>query len=241
METIKCCVIDDEPLALKLISSYVSRTAGLELAGAYLSAEEASTAIRAGEFDAVFLDIQMPDVSGIEFAKTVPSSTRIIFVTAYSDYAVEGFRVNAIDYLLKPVSYDEFAGAVNRVRQWKNGLDALSGHDSQGEYLTVKSEYRLVRLKISDIVYAEGLKDYIKIYTDGQSRPVLTLMSIKTLEGMLPERTFMRVHRSYIVNVDRITSISRGRVTLTAAEIPATDIPVSDTYRQTLLDRLADD
>ena len=122
MDAIRCCVIDDEPLALKLISSYVGRTAGLELAGAYLSAEEASEAIGGGDFDAVFLDIQMPGVSGVEFAKTVPPSTRIIFVTAYSDYAVEGFRVNAIDYLLKPVSYDEFVGAVNRVRQWKKDL-----------------------------------------------------------------------------------------------------------------------
>lgn len=234
MDAIRCCVIDDEPLALKLISSYVGRTAGLELAGAYLSAEEASEAIGGGDFDAVFLDIQMPGVSGVEFAKTVPPSTRIIFVTAYSDYAVEGFRVNAIDYLLKPVSYDEFVGAVNRVRQWKKGLDALSGRDSQGDYLTVKSEYRLVRLRISDIVYVECLKDYIKIYSDGQPRPVLTLMSMKTLESMLPGRTFMRVHRSYIVNVDRITSVSRGRVTLADA-----DIPVTDTYRQTLLDLLS--
>ncbi len=234
MGIIRCCVIDDEPLALKLISSYVSRTSGLELAGAYLSAEEASEAITGGRFDAVFLDIQMPGVSGVEFAKTVPSSTRIIFVTAYSDYAVEGFRVNAIDYLLKPVSYDEFVSAVNRVRQWKKGLDALSGRDLQGDYLTVKSEYRLVRLKISDIVYIEGLKDYIKIYSIQQPRPVLTLMSLKTLESMLSPQSFMRIHRSYIVNVDRITSIARGRVTLGDAAVP-----VSDTYRQQLIDRLS--
>ena len=120
------------------------------------------------------------------------------------------------------------------MRQWKKGLDALSRRDSQGDYLTVKSEYRLVRLRISDIIYVEGLKDYIKIYSDGQPRPVLTLMSMKTLESMLPGRTFMRVHRSYIINVDRITSVSRGRVSLADAEIP-----VSDTYRQTLLDLLS--
>lgn len=233
MCVIKCCVVDDEPLALRLISSYVSRTPGLELAGSYLSAEEASADIKAGIFDAVFLDIQMPGISGVEFAASVPQTTKIIFVTAYSDYAVDGFRVNAIDYLLKPVSYDEFASAVERVRQWKSGFDALTAQMRQGEYLTVKSEYRLVRIKTDDIVYAEGLKDYIKIYVDGQVKPTLTLMSMKTLENTLPSMSFMRVHRSYIVNVNRITAVGRGRLALGNAEVP-----VSDTYRTALFSRL---
>lgn len=233
MSVIKCCVIDDEPLALKLISSYVERTPGLELAGAYLSAEEASDDIKAGIFDTVFLDIQMPGISGVEFAASVPQTTRIIFVTAYSDYAVDGFRVNAIDYLLKPVSYNEFVEAVERVRQWKSGFDALTAQMRQDEYLTVRSEYRLVRIKTDDIVYVEGLKDYIKIYVSGQSKPTLTLMSMKTLESTLPQQSFMRVHRSYMININRITAVGRGRLVLGDAEVP-----VSDTYRPALMSRL---
>ena len=226
---LRCCVVDDEPLAARLIASYVERTPGLVLRGTFFAASEAIKPILAGEIDLVFLDIEMPQLGGLEFAKLVPPSCRIVFTTAYDRYAVQGFRVNALDYLLKPVSYNEFLEATGRAVKAFSQPPAAAAEAApqRREFLLVKSEYRLVQIRISDIAIIEGLKDYIKIYVAGQDKPVLTLMSMKAVEQALPAATFMRVHRSYIVNTDKISIIERNHII-----IGGRTVPVSETYRQ---------
>lgn len=225
MNNLRCIVVDDEPLACRLIASYVDRTEGLTLDGAYTSALSALEAIRNLQPDIAFLDIQMPGMSGLEIAAKVPDPTRIVFTTAYPDFALDGFKVNALHYLLKPISYDEFLEAVNRA--------SAVGNRSSRRYISVKSEYRLIRIDVDSILYIEGLKDYIKIYTEDQQRPVLTLMSLKSIETMLPAESFMRVHRSFIANTDRIRILEQGRIVCGDVRIP-----VSDNCRSALLDRL---
>ena len=166
----------------------------------------------------------MPELTGLDIARRINGSTRIVFTTAYRDFAVEGFQVNALHYLLKPISYQEFLQAVER---------AGAVTQDQKQYITVKSEYRLIRIPVDDILYIEGLKDYIKIYIDGQPRPVLTLMSMKSIETLLPNDSFMRVHRSYIANIDRIRVMEQGRIVYGDSRIP-----VSDSCRPLLLDRI---
>lgn len=234
MTPIRCCVIDDEPLAVRLIASYVQRTPMLELCGTYNSASEAVKSIIDGNIDIVYLDIEMPQINGIEFAMIIPPSCRIIFTTAYDRYAVQGFRVNAVDYLLKPVSYEEFLEASNRAVKAIQAVQAAQNPVPRREFILVKSEYRLIQVRISDILYIEGLKDYIKIYTTGQSKAILTLMSMKAIEQTLPDGMFMRVHRSYIVNTSRISIIERNNIII-ADHL----IPVSESYRQTFADYIA--
>lgn len=222
---LRCIVADDEPLACRLITTYVERTEGLKLCGSFTSASQALDAICKDRPDIAFLDIQMPEMTGLDIARLIPETTRVIFTTAYRDYAVEGFRVNALDYLLKPVSYAEFLEAVGRARR--------SSCTMEDAFITVKSEYRLIRIKVRDIIYIEGLKDYIKIHSITEDKPVLTLMSMKSIESMLPEAYFMRVHRSFIANLSLIKGFEHGRLTYSNVSIP-----VSDSYRSTLMLRL---
>lgn len=231
MTILRCCVIDDEPLAAQLIASYVERTPFLSLAGTFSSASEAIKTILNDAIDIVFLDIQMPQLNGMEFAKIIPSTCRIVFITAYDSYAVEGFRVNALDYLLKPVNYDEFLQTANRALRHKELLTS-SGRDK--DFIIVKSEYRLIQICVSEILFIECLKDYVKIFTEADPRPVLTLMSMKLLEQSLPADKFMRVHRSYIVNTSKIRVIERNRIIFGSHFIP-----ISDSYRQQFLDYIA--
>lgn len=223
---LKCAIIDDEPLALDLLESYVEKTPFLVLSGRYGSAVEAMSGLNENPADLLFLDIQMPDLNGIDFSKTVGSGCRIVFTTAFGQYALEGFRVNALDYLLKPVSYQEFMEAADRALKWFSALrhgEASGCHDS----IFVKSEYRLVRIYTDDILYIESMKDYVKIVTETLTEPVLSLMSLKSLEDMLPPGEFMRVHRSFIVRKDKIRVVERGRIVF-----GETYIPVGDIYRQ---------
>ncbi len=222
---LKCIVVDDEPLACRLIASYVERTDTLTLTGAYTSASSALDAIIRELPDLVFLDIQMPEMTGLDIARRIPEQTRVVFTTAYRDYAVEGFRVNALDYLLKPISYSEFMEAVARAQS----------RPQTEQFISVKSEYRLIRIRVADILYIEGLKDYIKIYVDGNPRPILTLMSMKNIESMLPEETFMRVHRSYIANLSRAEALVRGTLVYGNS-----NVPVSDSNRQALSRRMCE-
>lgn len=224
MSSLRCIVVDDEPLACRLIASYVERTEGLELCGSYTSALHALDAINKENPDIAFLDIQMPELTGLDIARRINAQTKVVFTTAYRDFAVEGFQVNAIHYLLKPISYAEFLQAVER---------ASAGRSEQQQFISVKSEYRLIRIPVNDILYIEGLKDYIKIYIDGQPRPVLTLMSMKAIEATLPSESFMRVHRSYIANTDRIRVLEQGRIVY-----GDTRIPVSDSCKPLLLERI---
>lgn len=222
---LKCIVVDDEPLACRLIASYVNRTDGLTLAGAFTSASLALDAINSEEPDIAFLDIQMPEMTGLDIARRISGRTRVVFTTAYRDYAVDGFRVNALDYLLKPVSYDEFLEAVGRA----------AAPQAPEQFISVKSEYRLIRIRVADILYVEGLKDYVKIYVYGNPRPVLTLMSMKNMESMLPDGIFMRVHRSYIANLNRADAIVRGSLVYGSVHVP-----VSDSNRQELSRRMSE-
>ncbi len=227
MKTLRCCVIDDEPLAAQLISGYINRTPFLEDAGTFTSAQEAVRSIIAGDIDLVFLDINMPQLNGLEFARIVPPETRVIFTTAYDKYAVESFKVNALDYLLKPISYEEFYKAA--LRALHTMQPANTPRKIRHDTIIVKSEYKLVQITVDDILYIEGLKDYVKICTVNGT--VMTLMNIKTLEQALPADMFMRVHRSYIVNKRRITVIERNRLLFGNIYIP-----VSESYKQQFTD-----
>lgn len=235
--TIKCCVIDDEPLARKLICSYVEKTPFLQLVDSYSSASEAIRSIVDRAVDLVFLDIQMPELNGIEFAKIIPQSCRIVFVTAFEQYAVDGFRHNAIDYLLKPVSYSEFLSAANRALHWaelSEKAKAAEGQISlQQQHIIVKSEYKLIQIAISKILYIEGLKDYVKIYTEDSPNCILSLMNMKTIEQHLPSDRFIRVHRSFIVQMSKINIIERNRIVFGKKYIP-----ISDTYKKAFNDYL---
>lgn len=241
MKTLTCCIIDDEPLALDLISQYVEKTSFLKLVAKFQSASQAIQTILQEEIDVLFLDIQMAELNGIEFAKVVPSSTRIIFITAFQQYAFEGFKANAIDYLLKPVSYSEFLVAANKALQWfelnsgstEKRRTALSSQsiDSGRDFIIVKSEYKLIQIPLDDILYIEGLKDYVKIYLEGQSQPVVSLMVMKTVEHNLPADRFMRVHRSFIVQMSKIKVIERNRIVFGKEYIP-----ISETYKNVVND-----
>lgn len=218
-----CAIIDDEPLALELLESYVSKTPFLQLAGKYSSAVQAIKELPEKRIDLLFLDIQMPELNGLEFSRMVNPHTRIIFTTAFEQYAIDGYRVNALDYLLKPFSYVEFLQASNKAVQWFERGKQPEEIDS----IYVKSDYKLVQIELKKILYIEGLKDYIKIYTEDNSRPILSLMSMKNMEELLPNSHFMRVHRSFIVQKEKIKVIDRGRIVFDRVYIP-----VSESYKQ---------
>jgi len=224
---LKTIAIDDEPLALKLVSDYISKTPFLELIGTFDNPLDAIDFLSNQMADLIFVDIQMPDLSGIEFTRSLENAPKIVFTTAYEKYALEGFKLNAIDYLLKPFSYEEFLKAAAKARkQAELEANSLPTAEINNQFLFLKSEYKIRRINFDDILYIEGLKDYIKVYTMGDEKPVLSLNSIKSLEQKLPEEKFMRVHRSFIVNLDRIETIERSRIIF-----GKTYIPVSDQYK----------
>ena len=227
---IETLVVDDEPLAAALISSYVDRTPFLHLAAEVHSAEEALEFVQAHSVELVYLDIKMPKLSGMQLARLLPEGVRVVFTTAYSDHAVEGFRVDALDYLLKPVNYEEFLqSAMRALRE----LTPAESRLQPGGHLLVKSEYRLLRIPFGDIIYIEGLKDYVKIYVAGEAKAVLSLMSMKSLEDGLPTESFMRVHRSFIVNLDKVRVIERNCIIMADRAIP-----ISDSYRKAFMERI---
>ena len=230
--TLNCIIIDDEPLAAELLASYARKTLFLNLIGVFNSAVEGIKVIRENRVDLIFLDIQMPELSGLEFAKILPKETKIIFTTAFSQYAVDGYKANAVDYLMKPVSYDDFLAGANRALEWFRSV-RQSENASDDRFIFVKSEYKLVKIMFDDILYIEGLKDYVKIYlTDGRD-PVMSLMNMKKIEESLPKPEFMRIHRSYIVHMRKIEGIDRFRVVIGNAILP-----VSDSYKTTIQDYL---
>lgn len=218
-------MIDDEPLAARLINDYIEKTPFLESAGIFGSAQEAIKAVLSGDIDIVFLDIQMPQLNGLEFARLVPKQCKIVFTTAYDRYAIDGFKVNAVDYLLKPVSYTEFLAAATKVL---NLIETPTA--TRNDYIIVKSEYKLVQIPVNDIIFIEGVRDYVKIYIEGDSS-VLTLMNIKSLDQALPRDMFMRVHRSYIVNTSKIRVIERNRIVFGKHYVP-----VSESYKDAFAD-----
>jgi len=224
---IRCIAIDDEPLALRQIAGYIKKTSFLELAGLCESALQAIEVLQSTPVDLMFVDINMPDLSGMDFVKTLENPPLVIFVTAYSEYALEGFRVDAIDYLLKPISYVDFLKSANKVKSWVDTHRQKEAEvKSNKEFLFIKSEYKILRINFDDIKYIEGMSEYIKIYLIN-SKPVMTLLSIKSIEEQLPSDRFMRVHRSYIVNLEKISVIERSRIIFDGNVY----IPVSDQYK----------
>ena len=230
---ITCIIVDDEPMALNLVESYVEKTPFLVLKKKCSSAIEAMDFLKTEPVDLLFLDIQMPDLTGIAFSKMLPKDTRVIFTTAFDQYALEGFKVEALDYLLKPFDYAEFLAAANKAYTWFNLVKGESENivSHEKEFLFVKSEYKQLRIKLADVLYFEGLKDYIKIWLKDNPKPVLTLMSLKSLEEELPETKFMRVHRSFIVSLKNVELIERSQIIINKQRIT-----VSEQYKPKFLE-----
>ena len=300
MKAISCIIVDDEPLAVKLMESYATKTPFLSLQESFTSGTTAYSFLQDTPVDLLFCDIQMPNLSGMELSKMLPPRTRIIFTTAFSEYAVEGFRVRALDYLLKPISYDDFLAAALKAKEYFELIDRQSpspvaepvvrhcsptieapGEDilkgevvstrlsvastssatevassatevtgsatektgstatvrssaSRPKSIFVKTEYRLQQIDLDKITYVEGLKDYVKIHLTGDSSPILSLMRMKTLEDTLPASDFVRVHKSFIVRLDKIEAIERNHILITTARIP-----IGDSYQSPLFSALS--
>ncbi len=221
---INVVAIDDEPLALQLVRSYIEKTPFLKLAGAFDNPVEAIGFIEDSEVDLVLLDIQMPDITGTELARVISQGPKIIFTTAYEKYALEGFRLDAVDYLLKPFSYSEFLKAVQKVQKLiELERKELPSLEVKNDFLFIKSDYKLRRINFSEIHYIEGLKDYVKIFLINEKKPVLSLITLKSIEAKLPSDRFMRVHRSFIVNLETVKVIERNRIVFGEVRIPVTD------------------
>lgn len=224
---IKCIAIDDEPLALKQMADYIQKTPFLELAGQFESALQAIPFLHDNNIDLMFVDINMPDLSGMDFVKSLNNPPKVIFTTAYSEYAIEGFRVDAIDYLLKPIGYADFLKAAEKAKErFTANIPENTKVESDEKFLFIKSEYKIVRINLSEIKYIEGMREYVRIHIESQ-KPVMTLMSMKKMEEYLPDKNFMRVHRSFIVNLEKITTIERNRIIFDEDVF----IPVSDQYK----------
>ena len=230
---ISCIIVDDEPIALNLVESYVEKTPFLILKKKCSNAIEAMEYLKTEPVDLLFLDIQMPDLTGIEFSKMLPQETRVIFTTAFDQYALEGFKVEALDYLLKPFDYAEFLAAANKANTWFNLVRRKQQPEviTEKEFLFVKSDYKQLRIKLEDVLYFESLKDYIKIWLKDKPKPILTLMSLKSLEEELPKNQYMRVHRSFIVSLKNIEVIERSHIIINDQRIA-----VSEQYKPAFLD-----
>lgn len=228
MKPITTIAIDDEPLALQLITGYISKTPFLEMAGSFDNPLNAMEFIGNNPVDLIFLDIQMPDLNGTEFARIVKGNQLVVFTTAYPNYALEGFRLDAVDYLLKPFAYEEFLESAKRARTRLAAALAPAAPEQQqvetsGGFLFIKSDYKVRRINLNDVEYIEGLKDYVKVYLHGDEKPVLTLSTMKQMESKLPADRFMRVHRSFIVNLNRVEVIERSRIVFGKVYIPIGD------------------
>lgn len=228
-----CAIIDDEPLAAELLASYAKKTTFLELVGTYNNAIDAMRVIRTTPVDLLFLDIQMPELSGLEFATILSPKTMIVFTTAFDRYAVESYKVNAVDYLLKPISYESFLHAANKALQLAETQNKQTRTKQGDRFFYVKSEYKLIRIMMDNILYIEGLKDYVKIRLSSTQKSVSCLMNMKTLEDYLPHPEFLRVHRSYIVNMKKVEAIDHLRIVF-----GDTLIPISDSYKDNVIQYL---
>jgi len=216
--------IDDEPLALQLVTGYIEKTPGLKLLDKFDNPIDAAEFLADKTVDLIFVDIQMPDLSGIEFTRLLEKGPKVIFTTAFEKYALEGYKLEIVDYLLKPFSYEEFVVAIQKVQRLISlEKRAAIKVDANNEFLFLKSDYKIKRINFNDILYIEGLKDYVKVYTQNNSKPLLSLTSLKLLESKLPDSKFMRVHRSFIVNLEKIDTIERSRIVFGKEYIPVSD------------------
>ena len=227
---IRCLAIDDEPLALQQLAAYIGKVPFLELVNKCQSALEAKQIMENDMIYAIFIDINMPDLNGMEFVRSLAAPPLVVFTTAYSEYAVDGFKVDAVDYLLKPFGLDDFKRAANKIKKQYDLVNTatLSPVDND-DALFLKTEYKVVRISIKDIRYVEGMSEYLRIYVEGQPKPVIVLLSMKKMEERLPQSTFMRVHRSYIINLKKIQEVNKNRIIMDSD----TYIPIGDIYKDT--------
>lgn len=235
----KCVIIDDEPLAVELLEDFVRKIDSLELVSTFNNAIDAVSFINQNNVDLIFLDIQMPHFSGIEFLNTIEKKPLIIFTTAYSDYAVEGFNLGAVDYLVKPIPFHRFLKSVVRAQQILNPAAAIqtisetsNPPESEQDFMFVRAEYENVKMNFSDILFIEGLKDYVKIYTT-DNKFTLTLISLIKLENLLSNKGFSRIHRSYIINIKHVKSIQKNKVLISDKRIP-----ISESYKNAFFEKI---
>ena len=237
---IKCIAIDDEPLALNKLVTYIKKIPYLELVAECRSAIEAQQVIDQQQVDAIFLDINMPDLNGLDFAKSMQDHSKgpiMVFTTAYSEYAIEGYKANAVGYLLKPYSFDEFETAAQKVKdimEIRHQSSAEVSADPNDNVIYVKSDYRIVRIDISSIRYIEAMSEYLRISCDDKEKPVIVLLSMKKIEEHLPTNTFMRIHRSYIINLNKIREVKKNHVILEGDA----SLPIGDNYKDTFMNYL---
>lgn len=235
----KCVIIDDEPLAVELLQDFVKKVDSLELINSFNNAIDAVSFINQNNVDLIFLDIQMPHFSGIDFLNTIEKKPLIIFTTAYSDYAVEGFNLGAVDYLVKPIPFHRFLKAVVRAQQVLHpaiAAQTISENTNTPEidqdFMFVRAEYENVKLNFADILFIEGLKDYVKIYTT-DNKFTLTLISLIKLENLLSSKGFSRIHRSYIINIKHVKSIQKNKVLISDKRIP-----ISESYKNSFFEKI---
>lgn len=229
---LRCIAIDDEELALELLEDNIRKVPGLELVATFTNPLEALQELQQGNIDLVFLDIQMPGITGLQFIQSVPQKCMFILVTAYESYALEGFNLNVVDYLLKPVAFDRFVMACNRAQElYRLQQGRFSGGEktAAATFFFIPVDYKMVKVVFSDILWIEGLKDYVKIHLRNEARPMVARMSMKTLEDQLPPPQFLRIHKSYIVSKDAITAVRKNSVFMGSQELP-----VGDHYRNAL-------
>ena len=224
-----CIAVDDEKLVLDLLVDNIKRVPFLKLVGSYKNAFEAAEALHKEQVDLIFLDIQMPGLNGLQFIQSLQRPPLVIFVTAYKEYALEGFNVDAVDYLLKPVSFERFLKACNKAYELYQLHQKPSTRKDEADYFFVYVEYNQVKVTISDILYIEAMKDYVKIFLSSSFRPIITKMSLKALEEKLSDNRFIRVHKSYIVAADKIDAVKRDVIAIGNAELP-----IGDSYKNTV-------
>ena len=236
----KCVIIDDEPLAVDLIKEFVSKVESLELISTFNNAIDAIAMINTSSVDLIFLDIEMPHFSGIDFLNAIDKKPLVIFTTAYSDYAVEGFNLGAVDYLVKPIPFHRFLKSVMRAQQTFNSQNLaptaatpkVAAPEIEPDFMFVRSEYENVKINFSDILFIEGLKDYVKIYTT-DNKFTLTLISLIKLENLLSSKGFARIHRSYIINIKYVKSIQKNKVLIADKRIP-----ISESYKTSFFEKI---
>ncbi len=224
---IRCMAIDDEPLALQQIVTYIGKVPFLELVAQCQSALEAHQYLSNDTVDVIFCDINMPDLNGMDFIKTLVAPPLVVFTTAYAEYAIEGFKVNAVDYLLKPFGLQDFMRAANRVRErLEPAANTEPAIKTSDDVIFLKTDYRIVKVSISDIRYVEAMSEYLKVWIENDPKPIITLLSMKKIEEHLPDY-FMRIHRSYIINLNKIQEVNKSRVILDSD----TNLPIGDLYK----------
>ena len=236
---IRCIIVDDEPLAVMQLQKYVERVSFLDCVGVCNSADEAAELLSRETVDVMFLDINMPGVNGIQFVRSLLNPPLVVFTTAYSEYALDGFKVDAVDYLLKPVCFEDFLKAASKVRNVCCGLNAMKEEPSAPQSLSyaddslfVKSDYRIIRVPFNSIIYVESMSEYVRIFVEDKAKPIVSLLSMKKIEEVLPADVFMRVHRSYVVNLCKIKEVSKMRI-LYDGDIA---VPVGDMYKDAFYD-----